>query len=259
LISFDLSYTSNPPPPELDPGDGHFQPTTAIQHLLPHARTLTSLHLDLRYRGETYAFIHSRGVDSGYFDIECLSSTQTSLSLFPALKHLFINAAAVYNSSGLPPPIMNASSSINVSAADDDGGQDDDDSTILTRLLPPNIESLCLAAWVRESVRPRMARALVHLAGTVGSGREFRRLRRVRCNVEILPVTAGDGVWEGVMVAQAFGAAGVDFAWQSWEVSGPTVRRGEGTPEPEVDLHGPFEYDDMDGREVPYEDYLEGL
>jgi hypothetical protein len=105
-----------------------------------------------------------------------------------------------------------------------------------------------------------MARALVHLAGTVGSGRQFRRLRRVRCDVEtILPVTAGDGVLEGSMVAQAFGAAGVDFAWQSWEVSGPPVRWGEGTPEPEVDLHGPFEYNDMPGWELPYEDYLEGL
>lgn len=92
-----------------------------------------------------------------------------------------------------------------------------------------------------------MAKALVHLAGTVRSGRQFRRLRRVRCNVEIMPVPARDGVLEGFMVVQAFGATGVDFGWQSWGVGRPTVRRGEGTPEPELELDGPAGYNEMAG------------
>jgi hypothetical protein len=151
-------------------------------------------------------------LDTGWFEIECLSSTQTSLSLFPALKHLFLNAAAVCNT-------PRKASSVN----------DDEDNALLTRLLPPNIESLCLAAWVRESVKARMAKALVYLARTVRAGREFSRLKRVWCDVEM----ARGGVLEGYEVAQAFKFAGVDFRWESWGVSGPTLRSGEGTPEPE--------------------------
>ncbi|KAL2129327.1 hypothetical protein VTI74DRAFT_7936 [Chaetomium olivicolor] len=164
-------------------GDDHFQPTTDIQHLLPHAPTLTSLHLDLRYRGETYASVYSPGLDTGSFDIECLSSTQPSFFLFPALKHLFLNAAAVCNT-------PRRASSVN----------DDKDNALLTRLLPPNIESLCLAAWVWQSVKPRMAKALVYLARTVRTGREFTRVKSVSCDVEM----AKGWVLEGYGVAQAF-------------------------------------------------------
>ncbi|KAK4151571.1 hypothetical protein C8A00DRAFT_35769 [Chaetomidium leptoderma] len=178
-------------------------------HLLPHAPTLTSLYLDLRYRGET----DSPGSNTDWFSIECLSSTQTSLSLFPALKHVFLNGAAVCNT-----PRREASSVHN----------DDQDNTLLTRLLPPNIESLCLAAWVQEGVKARMSKALVYLARTVRTGEEFTRLKRVRCDVE---VARSEGLDRYDRVAQAFEVAGVDFEWDRWEVTGPTLRSGEETPE----------------------------
>ncbi len=95
--------------------------------------------------------VHDRG-DGGAQKVHGSqdSSTQTSLSLFPALKHLFLNAAAVC----ITP---RKASSVNY----------DEDNALLTRLLPPNIELLCLAAWVQESVKARIAKALLYLARTV--------------------------------------------------------------------------------------------
>lgn len=85
-----------------------------------------------------------------------------------------------------------------------------------------------------------MARALVGLARTVGIGRGFTRLRMVRCDVTMV----GGRVYE---VEQAFELAGVDLGWESWGVSGPTMRSGEGTPEPELE---PLEFDE--GRGGPW-------
>jgi len=63
----------------------------------------------------------------------------------------------------------------------------------------------------------------------VREGRGFASLRTVRCDVEMADLLDGYGV------AQAFEFAGVDFGWESWAVSWPPVRYGEGTPEPDVD------------------------
>ena len=154
-----------------------------------------------------------RTSDSTWFDIECLSSTRMSLSSFPALKHVFLNAAAVCNVPHKPGLTS-----------------DDEDNQILTNLLPPNIESLCLAAWVRESVKPRMAKSLVFLAKTIKRGKRFRALRRVRCDVAM----AEGRILEGYGVSKAFERAGVYFGYQGWETSPVVMRYDEGTPEPEL-------------------------
>jgi hypothetical protein len=146
------------------------------------------------------------------------------------LTHLFLNAAAVCNTS----TPRSALGGIN--------GDDEDDGTLLTDLLPPNIESLCLVGAVQESVAARMARALVGLVGAVRTGRGFARLRTVRCDVEMA------GLLEGYGVAQAFEFAGMDFGWVSWEVSEPPLRRGEGTPEPE------FDEDEEEGSGISFDD-----
>jgi hypothetical protein len=96
---------------------------------------------------------------------------------------------------------------------------------------------------VREGVKNRMAWALVGLAETVGKGRGFTQLRRVSCDASIV----GQRVNE---VKVAFKLAGVDLAWGSWELSEPTLERGEGTPEPELELS---ELDDV-GRGGPWLD-----
>ncbi|KAL2126327.1 hypothetical protein VTI74DRAFT_1174 [Chaetomium olivicolor] len=98
-------------------GDDHFQPSAAIQHLLPHTQTLISLHLDLRFRG-----LDESSHDAGWFNIQALSETQprTTLSRFTALKHLFLNASAVCNTPRKAGCIT-----------------DDEDNQLLTSLLPP--------------------------------------------------------------------------------------------------------------------------
>jgi hypothetical protein len=100
---------------------------------------------------------------------------------------------------------------------------------------------------VREGVKNRMAWALVGLAEIVGKGRGFTQLRRVSCNASIV----GQRVNE---VKLAFKLAGVDLALGSWELSEPTLGRGEGTPEPELELS---ELDDV-GRGGPWLD-IDGL
>jgi hypothetical protein len=163
-------------------------------------------------------------LDIGWPSIECLSSTKTSLSAFSALKH----AATVCN---IPRQASPAGT-----VAEEDG--DREDSVLLSRLLPPNIESLCLADSVREGVKDRMAAVLVGLARTVGAGRGFTRLRNVKCDVSIVGARVGE-------VEQAFELAGaVDLEWGKWEVSGPTMRTGEGTPQPELE---PLEFDNGAG------------
>jgi hypothetical protein len=152
------------------------------------------------------------------------------MARFPVLKHVFLNFAAVCNSQS--------------SVTDDD--------KLLTGLLPPHIESLCLAGEVGDAViKARMAKALVHLAKTVKDGEQFTALKRVRCDVEM----DGDGVLEvGYRVSEAFEFAGVVFAYDSWEAScGPTLGFGEGTldtlewvMESEGEDYGPIPDNDFD-------------
>ncbi|KAG7289559.1 hypothetical protein NEMBOFW57_005930 [Staphylotrichum longicolle] len=146
------------------------------------------------------------------------ASPPTSLSPFSALTHLFLNATAICNTTV---PSSDSSGT--------DPSDEDDDHALLTRLLPPNIESLCLAGTVQKGVAARMSRALVGLAGAVREGRGFASLRTVRCDVEMA------GLLDGYGVAQAFEFAGVDFGWERWEVSSPPLDYGEGTPAPDED------------------------
>jgi hypothetical protein len=116
---------------------------------------------------------------------------------FTALEHLFLNASAVCNSK-LPLP-------------DDDG--------LLTRLLPPNLTSLCLAGRLGH-VTPRLGAALLHLASTVARGEAYPALKRVRCD------TAMEGYGLGELaVDKAFAVAGVDFGYDSWPPSEPTLQK----------------------------------
>ncbi|KAL2126161.1 hypothetical protein VTI74DRAFT_1580 [Chaetomium olivicolor] len=191
-------------------GRRHFQPSQAIAHLLQHSTTLEYLHLDLRYRGS-----HGYGSDDGWFDVQPLSETQTTLAQFPVLKHLFLSASAIYNNNARNPHSIPT-----------DDGRDDN---FLTRLLPPNVESLCLAGPIHKSVEARMVRALVYLARAIRRGEQVKALKRVKCDVKMVK----DGLMEGYGLAEAFEDAGVNFGLEQWEVSGPAVRFGEGSPEPE--------------------------
>ncbi|KAL2127807.1 hypothetical protein VTI74DRAFT_10148 [Chaetomium olivicolor] len=185
--------------------EGHMQPIDAITRLFPHASTLTSLHLDLRARGLANLLIDNQG----------LSEAQTTMARFPVLKHVFLNPTAICNSQEHRPSVT------------------DDDDQLLTDLLPPNIESLSLAGGVQDAVRARIAKALMHLAKIVKNGKQFTALKQVRCDFEM----DGGGVLEGYGVSEAFEFAGVDFAYDSLEMScGPTLRFGEGTPEREMEL-----------------------
>ncbi|KAK4120728.1 hypothetical protein N657DRAFT_153883 [Parathielavia appendiculata] len=106
--------------------DGHFQPVDAFTRLFPHAATLTSLHFKLRTQDAADSLSHhSQDVSS--------EATHTTLAGFLALKHVFLSADAVCKEDRSAP------------TNDDNDGGDDEDDQLLTRLLPPNIESLCLA------------------------------------------------------------------------------------------------------------------
>ena len=90
-----------------------------------------------------------------------------------------------------------------------------------------------------------MAKALLHLARTVRGGEQFRGLKMVRCDVEL---EGGGGVLlTGYGVAEAFKFAGVDFGFERCEVSEPTLRGGDGTPQPEPN----YESED-EGRSLVY-------
>ncbi len=98
-----------------------------------------------------------------------------------------------------------------------------------------------------------MARALVGLAWAVRDGTGFSRLRTVRCDVEM--ESGLDGV------AEAFGLAGVDFGWESWEVSRAPLGRGEGTPDPDWGMvwEADIEVDENGELMIDFGDLLEGL
>jgi hypothetical protein len=123
---------------------------------------------------------------------------------FTALKHVFLSASVLYNHHG-------RASYTNY------------DSVLLTKLLPTSITSLSLAGDL-GGLTPRLGHALVYLAKSVGPRKEFKALRRVRCDV------LATRPFEDMAVKEAFAARGVDFAFDSWPLSEPTRRSGEETP-----------------------------
>jgi hypothetical protein len=124
----------------------------AIQLLKQHRATLESLHLDLRARG-----YYNPITDGG--DSTPLSET---LKDFPALKHVFLSTSVLHNHHG------------RASFASYD-------SLLLTKLLPPGITSLSLAGDL-GTLTPRLGHALVYFAKAVGPRKQFKALRRVRCD-----------------------------------------------------------------------------
>ena len=97
------------------------------------------------------------------------------------------------------------------------------DSVLLTKLLPTSITSLSLAGSL-GGLTLRLGHALVYLAKSAGPRKEFKALRRVRCDV------LATRLFEDMAVKKAFTARGVDFAFDSWPLSEPTRRSGEETP-----------------------------
>ncbi|KAG7287605.1 hypothetical protein NEMBOFW57_007117 [Staphylotrichum longicolle] len=156
--------------------------------------TLESLHLDLRARG------YAPYTDGG--DAHPLSET---LKAFTVLKHVFLSASMLSNFRG-------RASYTNY------------DSVLLTKLLPPNVTSLCLAGDLGKFT-PRLGHALRYLAKSVGPRKQFKALQRVRCDA----VQATHGL-EEMGVREAFAACGVDFCYSTWPLSEPARPMGEETP-----------------------------
>jgi hypothetical protein len=169
--------------------DDSCQPSDAIEHLRKQHSTLKSLHLDFRHKG------HRSSPDTDGGNLRPLHASD-SLRDFTALEHLFLNASAVCN--------------IQVPLPDDD--------RLLTRLLPPNLTSLCFTG-ILGLITPRLGTALLHLARTVARGDAYRALKRVRCDAKL----EGSGLGE-LAVDQAFAAQVVDFGYGSWPPSEPTLQ-----------------------------------
>ncbi|KAK4132026.1 hypothetical protein BT67DRAFT_484550 [Trichocladium antarcticum] len=169
-----------------------FQPSDAIQPLIRHKATLQSLHLDLRARG-----YYNPITDGG--DSQPLPMTLKDLR---ALKHVFLSASVLCNHHGR-------------------ASYTNHDSILLTQLLPTSVTSLFLAGDLGQ-LTPRLGHALVHLAKSAGPRKEFKALRRVRCDA----VLATRGL-EHMAVREVFAARGVDFAFSSWPLSEPTRPGGD--------------------------------
>jgi hypothetical protein len=178
-----------------DGDDDACQPSDAIEHLQKQHSTLKSLHLDFRHNG------HRSSPDTDGGNLRPLYASD-SLRDFTALEHLFLNASAVCNTM-VPLP---------------------DDDRLLTRLLPPNLTSLCLAG-ILYRITPRLGAALLHLAWTVARGEAYPALKRVRCDATLERSGLGE-----LAVDEAFAAEGVDFGYDSWPPSEPTRQADEKTP-----------------------------
>ncbi|KAL2133433.1 hypothetical protein VTI74DRAFT_2359 [Chaetomium olivicolor] len=122
-----------------------------------------------------------------------------------ALKHVFLSVSMLTNGQG-------RASYTNY------------DSVLLTSLLPPSIVSLYLAGDLGKFT-PRLGHALRYLAKSVGPRKQFKALKRVRCDA-----VYARGRLEDMAVGKAFAACGVDFDYCSWPLSEPTLRKGEETP-----------------------------
>lgn len=119
------------------------------------------------------------------------------------------------------------------------------DSVLLTNLLPTSVSSLYLAGDLGKFT-PRLGHALRYLAKAVGPKKQFKALRRVRCDA-----VYAAGTLEVMDVGKAFAACGVDFGYDTWPSSGPSRLQGEETP---VEAQSPREMSD-----VPIPDAVDDL
>ena len=119
---------------------------------------------------------------------------------FSVLEHLFLSLGELYDLS------------CKVSIAD---------PQILVKLLPPGIKSLHLAG-VTSNILPDLAIGLLSLAGAASEGR-FPQLKEVRCGAE-------QRIDEESRIAAAFAGAGVNFGYEIWPYSKPTLRETVAPP-----------------------------
>ncbi|KAI9035003.1 uncharacterized protein KD926_004830 [Aspergillus affinis] len=162
----------------------HFRAFHTAQFLHRHRATLESVHIDLRLRNEF----------SG--DDKREPPLPFSFQDFHALRHLFLNFTALYDSPW------------DQSFANSEG---------IVRSLPPSIVSLYLASGGGPVDRSRTQEDLLCLAKVASQGK-FPNLREVRCG-------GGDTSDDGSILSTTFAAAGVDFAYSSWPFLGHQSRQ----------------------------------
>lgn len=172
-----------------------FHPPEAIESLRPHRRTLKALHLDLR------GFVDSRLVQSMH---------PASLADFAALEDLFLSIDTLWRK--------------DLTAV----GDGVEDAALLTHILPASTTSLSIAGARQDRRWRRLPAELLGLARAVAADEgRLARLRQVRC----------DSRWKrrlnkelGPEISSIFGAAGVEFGFDSLPLSLATVGR-EDVPE----------------------------
>ncbi|ROV95481.1 hypothetical protein VPNG_08886 [Cytospora leucostoma] len=177
------------------------QPTDPLfRHLVKFEATLKSLYLDLRCR-ERLTGRHGplEGWEGGW--TYPLTGTDT-LASFSALEDVFLNTSLIYS----PEQPVTA------------------DLEMLTRFLPPNVRTLKLAGGSHSADQDRLAKSLLHLAKVAAAATEcddrFSRLERVTCDASIAQEL------DEMAVREVFATAGIDFAYDSWSLSEPTVPSG---------------------------------
>lgn len=165
-----------------------FHPPEAIESLRPHRHTLKALHLDLR----------------GYVDSRLVQSMHpASLADFAALEDLFLSVDTLWRK--------------DLTAV----GDGIEDAALLARILPASTTLLSIAGARQDRRWRRLPAELLSLARavTADEGR-LARLRQVRC----------DSRWKrrlneelGPEISSIFGAAGVEFGFDSLPLSRATV------------------------------------
>lgn len=165
-----------------------FHPPEAVESLRPHRRTLKALHLDLR------GFVDSRLVKSMH---------PASLADFTALEDLFLSIDTLWRKDLTAPA---------------DGVED---AAFLARVLPAGTTSLSITGQTQDRRWRRLPAELLGLARAVAADEgTLARLRQVRCDVR----------WKrrldkglGPEISSIFGAAGVEFGFDSLPSSRATV------------------------------------
>lgn len=176
--------------PGADPID-QFTPWDAVRCLRWHRETLESLHLDLRKRG---VFPQP----SGLIHLE-RSEPIVDFRDFNALRHLFLNASAIYDLRYTEPPP-------------------------LTQVLPRSITSLQFVGDISCSVE-WLSNGIFGLAGAISEG-HFPDLKKVTCDTYYT-------LDNDLVVSAMFAGAGVEFSYDRWPLSKATLHLpGDLTPVP---------------------------